>query len=76
MERLRSKSSSSTRVDAPLFFRAGVLWFLEVARSNLSSSNASSRSLVRELMVCMASLRSRCSVRRDATICFSSAGIV
>ncbi|ETI28771.1 hypothetical protein G647_01222 [Cladophialophora carrionii CBS 160.54] len=73
MDRLMSNSSSSTR-EAALFFLTGVLCFLDAALSNLSSSRASSRSRVSELMVCMASLRSRWRVRKDATICFSSAG--
>ena len=74
-ERLKSKSSSSTRVEA-LFLFTEVDVFLDEPWSSLSSRRASSRSRVRVLIVFIASLRSRCRVRRDATICFSSAGIV
>jgi len=74
-ERLKSKSSSSTRVEA-LFLLTEVGVFLDEALSSLSSRRASSRSRVKELIVFIASWRSRCRVLRDATICFSSAGIV
>lgn len=72
---LRSNNSSSSPAEARLLFFAWEVCLWEDARSNLNSSNASSRSRVRELIVCMASLRSRWRVRSEATICFSSAGI-